>query len=235
MDILRVEYAVLDEAAFLSHLEIMKAFERAIRRAQTPIAFSEGFNPHPKIAIAAPLAVGTEGKHEYLDLELTKAINPREFIENINKSLPLGIKVLKARMVPKTKPLMAVINCAGYRVELDVEKVEIPALRKAVQTFMEQDSVITVRKTQKGTKEIDVRKGVFELKTAFSVLSADLDMFLIMGNEGNVRPYEVVHAIFKFMDTIADDVIMKTSRTGLFIYQNGERKSPMNFGSEALV
>lgn len=235
MNILRVEYAITGAAAFLSHLEVMKTFERAIRRAKIPIAFSEGFNPHPKIAVAVPLSVGMAGKHEYLDIELQEAITPRQFLEGMNQILPEGFEILKARLVPKGKPLMAVINAASYRVELDADKIPLPDLRKAIDAFLAKTECIIERKTQKGIKTIDVRKGVLELKTALSVLSYDLELLLAMGNEGNVRPEEVAKAILMGIDMDASDAVVKTERTGLFVYKNGKRILPINFGSEEIV
>lgn len=235
MNILRVEYAITGEVAFLSHLEVTKAFERAIRRAEIPIAFSEGFNPHPKIAIGAPLSVGMAGKHEYLDLELREAISPVNFKEKINTKLPVGMEVLMARIIPKAKPLMAIINSASYRVELDADHVDIAVLKQAVKGFLALETFLFERKTQKGIKTIDVRKGVHELKTAFSVLNFDLEMLLAMGNDGNVRPDEVALAVFAQVEGLSKDAIMKSYRTGLFIFKDGKRISPMNFGSEDIV
>lgn len=235
MNILRVEYAITDQAAFLSHLEVMKTFERTIRRARVPIAFSEGFNPHPKLAIAAPLSVGIAGKREYLDIELRDEIGTKDFLERMNENLPEGFEVLKARLLPKTKPLMAVINAASYRIQLDADKIDSIALREAIKTFLEQQSILVERKTQKGIKSIDVRKGVYEIKVSFSVLSFDLEMLLAMGNEGNVRPNEVMRAIFDYINGVSEEVIEEIVRTGLYIYKDGKRVSPMNFGSEALV
>lgn len=235
MGLYRIEYSITDQAAYLSHLEVMKTFERALRRAQIPLAFSEGFNPHPKIAIAAPLSVGMAGKHEYLDLETRADVLPMDLKEKLNNSLPQGMEILKARVISRTKPLMAVINAASYRVEMDAGKIDKTGLSDAVQVFLSQEVFPLERHTQKVNKIIDVRKGVYDLKIAFSVLSFDLEMLLAMGNEGNIRPDEVVRAIFSYLDGVNEDAVVQTVRTGLFIYHGGKRILPMNFGSEELV
>ena len=236
MHLLRVEYAVYNEAVFLSHLEMVRTFERAFRRAEVPIAFSEGFNPHPKLSIAAPLPVGIGGEHEYLELELQTKMPIVEFIKEVNGVLPIGIKIINARYVATpVKPLMAVINAASYHVELDANKVDQNKLRDSIKHFLAEESVIVTRYTQKGTKPIDVRKGVFEFKNAFSVLDIDLEMLLAMGNDGNIRPEEVVRAIFAGIDEDYTDAIVHIKRTGLFIYRDGQRLLPLNFGSEELV
>ena len=236
MHLLRVEYAVYNEAVFLSHLEMVRNFERALRRAEVPIAFSEGFNPHPKTSIAAPLPVGIGGEHEYLELELQSKMQVEEFNAKVNGVLPEGIKILRSRYVATpAKTLMAVINAASYLVELDAEKVNQNKLRDSIKLFLAKESVIVTRHTPKGDKSIDVRKGVYEFKTAFSVLDVELEMLLVMGNDGNIRPEEVVRAIFTGIDEDYSDAIVHIKRNGLFIYRDGQRLVPLNFGSEELV
>lgn len=236
MHLLRVEYAVYNEAVFLSHLEMVRSFERAFRRAEIPIAFSEGFNPHLKLSIAAPLPVGIGGEHEYLEVELQTKLKGEEFKEKVNEVLPEGMKIINVRYIATpVKPLMAVINAASYHVELDAEKVDQNKLRDSIKDFLGEESVIVTRHTQKGTKPIDVRKGAYELKTSFSVLDIDLEMLLAMGNDGNIRPEEVVRALFAGIDEDYSDAIVHIKRTGLFIYRDGKRLLPLNFGSEELV
>lgn len=103
---LRVRYAKKASLRYLSHLEVARALERACRRADLPVALSEGFNPHYKLVFATNLPVGVSGCSEFLDLLLTRAVPPVEVIEELNAYLPLGLRALQAGEVPARGPAL---------------------------------------------------------------------------------------------------------------------------------
>ncbi len=90
--ILRVKFTKKGYLKYISHLDLMRLFERGFRRAQIPIKYSEGFNPQPKFSIANPLALGIESEEEYMDINLHERIPIDEFIERMNRELPDDIK-----------------------------------------------------------------------------------------------------------------------------------------------
>lgn len=111
-------YEKVGPARFISHLDLLRTFGRAARRAGLPLAFTQGFNPHPKITFAAPLAVGISGEAEFADLELTEKI-PAPFVARaLSDALPEGLRVLEVRQLKGAGPaLMAMVRSASYRVE----------------------------------------------------------------------------------------------------------------------
>lgn len=118
----RIEFTKGDEVRFLSHLDVMKAFERAIRRAGMPIAFSEGFNPHPKMNFASALAVGVTSEAEFMDIELKENLPSAEVVKMLAKALPHGLDVKTGREVPTGAPaLMSEVNRAVYQVKSTLE------------------------------------------------------------------------------------------------------------------
>ena len=98
---LRVEISKDEEIRYISHLDYAGAIEKALKRAEIPVAYSEGFNPHMKLAFASALAVGLTSATEYMEVELKEQIDIKEFIAKFEKQLPRGIKVLQAKYLMK--------------------------------------------------------------------------------------------------------------------------------------
>ena len=95
MQRLRIRLSRGEEIKFISHLDIMRLWERALRRAQIPLAYSEGFNPHPRISLAAPLPVGVTSEAELMDVFTIKWVSPHWFATMINEQLPPGMEILE--------------------------------------------------------------------------------------------------------------------------------------------
>ncbi|MCL5038602.1 MAG: TIGR03936 family radical SAM-associated protein, partial [Firmicutes bacterium] len=116
---LRTRFHKTGDAIFLSHLDLSRLMERALRRAELPIAYSQGFNPHPRMVFGAALAVGTESEAEYADFFLRRDISPGEFQKRLNEALPEGVAVSEVRWVDLAAPaLTAEVRVADYRVLL---------------------------------------------------------------------------------------------------------------------
>jgi radical SAM-linked protein len=103
---LRLKFSRGDQLKFLSHLDLMRLWERALRRAGISPAYSEGFSPHPRISLAAPLAVGVTSQAEMMDLFLENRISPDTFIERIGPQLPEGISIVEIAAVNIQAPSM---------------------------------------------------------------------------------------------------------------------------------
>jgi hypothetical protein len=109
-------------AIYMSHLDLMRVLFRAIRRADLPIAFSQGFHPHPQVSFGPPLPVGVEGLGEYADFVFHRLIEPEEFLARINEQLPEGIRMLQGRRLPlQVRSLSTLINRAIYRIQIPVQ------------------------------------------------------------------------------------------------------------------
>jgi len=95
----RIKYRKGEEVKFLSHRDLMRAIERAIRRAGLPIAYSQGFNPHMKISWGRALKVGQASEDEFAVLQFEKFVKPREVLEKLNQTLPRGLEILEAYLL----------------------------------------------------------------------------------------------------------------------------------------
>src|SRR6056297_456208 len=119
--LLRTKFSKLSPVRYMSHLELMDTIRHGCRRAKLPLAFSEGYNPRIKLSLCQPLSVGMIGLNEYFDLMLSDDMKIDRYINDLNTSLPAGIKILEACEIPAdSKSLQAVVNTAIYRIKMDI-------------------------------------------------------------------------------------------------------------------
>lgn len=232
--LLCLKYSKGDEARFLSHLDLMRTMERAFRRACLPLAFSEGFNPHPRVSFASALAVGVTSEGEYLDLQLREDLSSQEVIERVNKVLPSGLNILAAVPVTQRKEsLMALINRARYRVKVDfgepvagkaVEQVE--RVEQMIATVTALSSYLILRQGKKRVREVDIRPGLFELVGKVAGGKLILEMEVQTGSEGNIRPEEILVMVRETSPWPLGENL-RIHRLGLYIYKNGQNWSPL--------
>ena len=120
MQRLRIKFSREEEIKFISHLDIIRLWQRAFNRAGIEIAYSTGFTPHPRISLAAPLPLGVTGEAELMDIVIIKGVAPQFFVSALNQQLPPGLRVDKVFPISADLPsLQAQINQAEYRVEVD--------------------------------------------------------------------------------------------------------------------
>jgi len=120
---LRVRFSRGQELKFISHLDIMRLWQRAFHRAGIPLAYSEGFSPHPRISLAAPLPVGVTSETELMDVFCTRWSSPHIFTTAVGQQLPTGIEILQVYPIAPTMPsLQSQVRYAEYNVEVATEK-----------------------------------------------------------------------------------------------------------------
>jgi radical SAM-linked protein len=203
----RLKYSRQSGCRFLSHLDMMRVFVRALRRGQVPMAYSGGFNPQPKLAFAAPLPVGTAGMAEFVEIQLTETVSIPELLENLNRQLPEGIVVLAGARVPEgEESLMAQIGLLAYEIELPQTAKQ--AAYEAVQKLAEKEEAIIFRKTKKGFIKRDIKPYISKIALADRDKEDGwrLGLLLKTGPTGSVRPEEVLKA----MGIEEDAVILRT-------------------------
>jgi radical SAM-linked protein len=154
---IRIRYAKRGPLRFTSHRDFARAFERALRRAGAPIAFSQGFTPHPKIsyASAAPTGVGSEA--EYLEIGLRDQVDPEELRLALDAALSPGLDILEA-VVAGEGSLADRIDASRWRIELP--SVDPAVAAAAVKSFLETGEVLVERMTKQGRRSFDARSAV---------------------------------------------------------------------------
>jgi len=188
---LLVRYAKRGKMRFASHLDVARAFERGVRRAGLPIAYSAGFTPHPKISYAGGAPTGVASEAEYLSLALTSRIEADVAREQLNAALPDGIDVIVATEDAGGLP--------ASRLTASEWQVVLPGLKpgdaaEVVQKFLALEEAPVERLTSKGMRRMDARSAVVSLDVHDAVGDAMLRMVL-RHTVPSVRPDDVLNAL----------------------------------------
>lgn len=183
-----IKFAKESPMRFLSHLDLMRVWQRAIRRAGLPVAYSAGFNPHPKISFASALAVGVTSDGEYLDIQFAELLGGDAF-ERLSETLPHGLRLLEWRQIPEATPAIMSLVCAA-QWELSLQAEESRNLQEALQSLLAASSLPVEREGKKGIKTVDIRPLIYRLEV--DEKESCLRMLLASGGESVVRPGEVL-------------------------------------------
>jgi radical SAM-linked protein len=208
---IRITFARGPDLKYITHLDMMRFWERALRRANVPLAYSEGFSPHPQISLAAPLAVGTTSDAELMDVYLSAPMAPGDLIKAVMAKVPAGVSIVAAREVGMALPaLQADVRFADYTVEVDLttpyEQPEVseppPAARShdeaqlAVDRFLAAAAIPWEHKRQDEVRSYDIRAQVADLKLAAAEGDrVTITMRLKNDNTGSGRPEQVAAAL----------------------------------------
>jgi len=196
MQRLRLKFGRGEELKFLSHLDLMRLWERALRRAGLPLAYSEGFTPHPRIALAAPLSVGVTSEAELMDVFLSRWIAPDSFVAQAKKQLPQGLDLPEAWPVGLNIPsLQSQVRFAEYKVEVDTEKAR-QEVESAVRSLLSLEELPWHHFRDTGARHYDLRALVDDLwlidcRDSLYVLG----MRLRCDARGSGRPEQVAKAL----------------------------------------
>jgi radical SAM-linked protein len=196
MQRLRVRFARGDEIKFISHLDIMRLWERAFTRAGIRIAYSEGFSPHPRLSLAAPLAVGVTGQSELLDVYTSDSVSPHWFTEAVSSQLPVGISILGVQRISVTIPsLQSQVSQAEYRIE--VERANGPVdIESAIASLLSSKSLPWYHERDTGKREYDLRELIDDIKLESSTDElCTITMVLRCGSNGSGRPEQITLAL----------------------------------------
>ncbi len=158
---LRIRYAKRGPLRFTSHRDFARAFERAVRRAGLPVAFSQGFTPHPKISYASAAPTGTASEAEYLEIALHTPIDPDQARADLDAALSPGLDVLEVQVATGGASLSDLLSASRWLVELPgLSQVR---LEEAVGAFLAADEVMVERLTKQGWRRFDARSAVLAL------------------------------------------------------------------------
>jgi radical SAM-linked protein len=195
MNRLRVRFKRGEEIKYISHLDIIRLWQRSFRRAGIALAYSEGFNPHPRLALASPLALGVTSEAELMDIYLEHPMSAASFTTAVAGCLPPGLEIMQAVAVAPLLPSMqSQLRQAEYRV-----RAAVPAgfdIQAAVTTLMQKESLPWQHQRDTGIKSYDLRKLVEEIRLCGEGEGeAVVDMRLRCDSAGSGRPEQVLKAL----------------------------------------
>ena len=196
MQRMRVTFARGDGIKYISHLDIMRLWERALRRADIPLAYSEGFNPHPRLSLAAPLAVGMTSEAELMDVFLSKRISPFFFLKSTEYQMPPGIDVTEVCEVNLALPsLQSQIRYAEYKVTIETQR-QLKEVQASLRSLLALDHLPWQHTRDNQLRQYDLRALMSEL-WIIDWLGDEcvLGMRLVTDSKATGRPEQVTRAV----------------------------------------
>lgn len=218
---------------FIGHLDIMRYFQKAIRRANLPIAFSGGFSPHMIMSFAAPLGVGVTSGGEYFDMELTEnTLSSKEMEDRLNAAMADGMKVLSVRQIPdgKASACMSLVAAADYSVRFRENKEPSVLWKEGqLEAFYQQDTIEILRKTKRSEKVTDIKPWIYRLELRGDAVW----MQLSQGSVHNLKPELVMEAFAQFLGVELDPFALMIHREEVYA-DRGEEGNPQLVSLEEL-
>lgn len=183
-------YKKCGRAKYISHLDMVRVFNRVFRRGRIPVAYSEGFNPHPKISFALPLSVFYESECEILLFSVTEETTCDALKEKFNSVMPEGLEVIE---ICEGKPDVKHLSFCLYNVWCNLPTEEM------LKSFLSLNSMIVPKKTKSGIKDTDIRGDIASIE----IEGDHLSMLLSAGSQANLKPDVALKAMNKYIDNFS--------------------------------
>ena len=199
----RIKFRKYGSLRFIGHLDVMRFFQKVMRRADIPIAFSGGYSPHMIMSFANPLGIGLTSDGEYFDIEITEPISSEKAVAQLNAVMVEGVEVISFREISSDKKAsgMTIVAAADYKVtfpETFQHAEEIRTLpeswKEKVDAFMAQPEIVVLKKTKRSEKEVDIKPMIYKM----TALDDGIYLYLATGSEQNLKPDLVAEAFLKF-------------------------------------
>lgn len=197
---LRVKFEKTGKLQYISHLDLLRTMQSAIRRAGIKMIYSEGFNPHMKVSFALPLSIGTESTCEFMDIKVTEETDKIAVKRNLGKNLPRDMKILEV-YEPETK--FTDIKYASYTIYLDYGDKSEAATEKAKELFSKE--LVVIKKTKSGEKPIDIHPWILKSECRYSFGVTVIDCVLCADSASYLNPAYLIGALNEEMNTEPDN------------------------------
>lgn len=210
-----IKFTKEENIRYISHLDILRMFQRAIKRAALPVSYSKGFNPHMIISFACALPTGAQSLAEYADVKFDSDIDPVEVLNALNAVMPRGSRILKVNRLSEEFPsLMALVNASDYRIDINENGAD-KLISELVKQTVDAKEIIIDKKTKRGIKATDIRPMIRDISYHDRAIYCKLDA----GNNANLRPDSLMNYFSQMLECFPEYTI---TRTALYI-NDGER------------
>lgn len=200
----RIKFRKYGVMKFIGHLDVMRYFQKVMRRGNIPIAFTGGYSPHMIMSFAQPLGVGVTSDGEYFDIELTEPIASKRAAAQMNAVMAEGIEVVSFVEIPEDKKQsgMTITAAADYRVTLldsakssqNIRRIPKDWKKRAAE-FLSQEKIKVQKITKRSEKEVDIKPMIYDMQ----VDDEGVYLFLATGSENNLKPDLVMSTFLDFM------------------------------------
>lgn len=194
---LRLKFSKNGPIKFIGHLDVMRYFQKAIRRADIDVKYSEGFSPHQVISFAQPLSVGATSDGEYMDMTVNYMVSTQDIMDRLNNVMNEGIKILAVTEL-SDKDGKAMTSSFAARYKLSFRENLLPDFdwTSEFERYISQDKLPAMKKTKSGEKEIDMKPMIFEY--SIDKDAQELDILLSMSSAATLKPTLLFEGFFNF-------------------------------------
>ena len=229
--IIRVKFKKEGDMIYISHLDVQRLLQRAFRRAEIELSYSQGYNPHPKMSYGNALALGTESQGEYVDIEIEDDLATDEFLRRINEELPQWIEFIKAEEIDsKTESLSSIIEYGEYLFNIELERpLSKEFVKSKIIDFMNQEEIMITKKNKKGKI---VESNIRPMIKNFDLLSLEDDLITLTaiiatGSKSNLNNNIFVPKILELLGLDMDPLDVDILRRDLYLVKDGQLITPM--------
>lgn len=216
----RIQFSKHGVMKFIGHLDVMRYFQKAIRRAEIDIAYSGGFSPHQIMSFAAPLGVGLESDGEYLDIEINSHTGAENLKNALNAVMAEGIRVLSVKMLPQqAKNAMASVAAAGYLVRFREGYMPDFNWQEAFASFLQKEEIPFVKQTKKSELTLDLKPAIYE----WNLLPDGVYLLVNASSAGNIKPSMVMEAFLKENGRVLSEFALNITRTETYMKDESEQ------------
>ena len=194
---LRIKYTKTGVLRFIGHLDVMRFFQKAIRRAKLSVAYTKGFSPHQIISFAAPMPLGMTSEGEYFDGEFDLVTSTEDMMKRLNETMPEEIQVLDIVELPDdAKPSMAIVTASDYYIYLNDEAVSdvFKELTPKLSDFYDENQIEILKKTKSKEVMTDIKPLIYDIKP----YKEGIYMLLASGSRDNLKPELVILALCEY-------------------------------------
>lgn len=218
---IRIKFAKSGNMKFIGHLDTMRYFQKAMRRADIDIAYSTGFSPHQIMSFAAPLGVGITSDGEYLDIEVHSSGSTADAVNALNQAMVEGFRVLDYRQLPdQSKTAMSIVTCADYTLtyrEGYETDLTLAQLQEAIHAFYEvPEKIEIVKQTKKSEKIIDLKQLVYDFQVVEVEGKPAFYLKVSTGSTDNTKPELVMEHFYRYLGLELADFTFQTHRHDVY-------------------
>lgn len=218
----RIKYSKGPELRFVSHLDLMRLFQRAVRRAGLPIGYSHGFNPHQLMSFGNPLSLGMTSIGEYCDFEFETPVEPREIAERLGTVMNDGVEIISAaRLSQQAKSAMAELCACEYEAYID-GLVTTEDIAEKLTDFLAQKEISVMKKTKNHFEKTDIRPDIYSIEDISRDGKPALKLVLAAGSIRSLRADLTVQTFCEYAGAAFDRFKVRYRRTEMYKELDGK-------------
>lgn len=223
----RIKFSKYSSMIFIGHLDMMRYFQKAIRRAELDITYSTGFSPHQIMSFAAPLGVGMYSNGEYMDIGMDSFTDAEDIKKRLQAQMVEGVDILSVTALPETAGnAMASVAAARYTVRFREGYEPSFELFDHLEAYYSQETLPAIKQTKKNTVEFDLKEAIYEL--TWDKEKQEIYMLVNASSSGNVKPGFIMEHIYHYLGQEPSEFAFVITREDTYTEDEDENLIPLD-------